>query len=129
MEEIYKDHAIILEKIPDYFYPALLGELISINGTWIIGYAHEYGDLFSSAGGWYCALRQTCEKLNLNWIIDYHRGLEWYDSDIFDGELESRCCKLIVTYDGATDSIYESEDVRNSHKRYYKALSNKFNSK
>jgi len=72
----YKDHSEIIAKIPDYFYTALLGELIAINGVGIIGSAKKYGDLDSGTAGWYYALHQTCDKLNLNWIVDYWGALE-----------------------------------------------------
>ena len=37
--------------------------------------------------GWYGAFRQTCIKLDLEWLMDYYKSLSWYDSDLFDSEI------------------------------------------
>lgn len=99
IKELLKDHSEMIAKIPKYFYQALLGELISVFGVHIIELGEKIGDLHSSSSGWWVALQQTCEKLNMNWLIQYHESLEWYDSDILDGELEKHCCELISKED------------------------------
>lgn len=117
----YKNHSVIMAAIPDYFYPAMLGELVSIVGAFVIDTGRAYGDLNSGTYGWTCALRQTCDKLGLNWIMDYWDSLEWYDSDQFDGEIEARCCELI--------EHQHRDDVMDRHMSYYKELCKKFDSK
>lgn len=102
----------IKDRIPDYFYFALAGELVSIFGTRILGKNEwvdfddegnelptltdedcSYYDLCSSTGGWVEAFIETCRKLDMIWLVDYWRTLEWYDSDIFDGEIETEVVK------------------------------------
>ena len=103
------------KKIPEYFYYAMMGELCSIHGPmmfekipWIEfddegseipetgDESQDYYDLDSSTGGWYEALRATCNKLNMNWLLEYWKTLEWYDSDIFDGIIEDRIIKKCI---------------------------------
>lgn len=100
----------IKSRIPDCFYIAMVGELVSIFGINIfqkIEYAEyddngeeieaSYYDLNSGTGGWHEAFKMTCRKLDMLWLIEYCRSLEWYDRDIFDGEIEGeiikRCCE------------------------------------
>ena len=106
----------IKNRIPDYFYYAMAGELVSVFGPYILEeqdyleYDDEgnvieplsdtpctYYNLNSSTGGWIEAFKETCRKLDMMWLVDYWRTLEWYDSDLFDGEIEDeiveRFCK------------------------------------
>lgn len=100
----------IKSRIPDYFYIAMAGELVSIYGIKIlqkIEYSeyddngdkieYSYYDLDSSTGGWNEAFKATCRKLNMLWLIEYCHSLDWYDYDIFNGEIEGeiikRCCE------------------------------------
>lgn len=92
----------------------MLGEVVAVNGVWILDCGREYGDLDSSTYGWTRALQQACDKLDLGWIMDYYNSLEWYDSDIFDGEIESRCCELITRRD--------EEKVQKAHTAYFEVL-------
>lgn len=105
----------IKKNIPDYFYYALAGELASIFGPWILQKQafpefdddgneienYSYYDLLSGSGGWVEAFFATCRKLDMMWLIEYWDSLGWYDSDIFDGEIESeiieRFCKVDVS--------------------------------
>lgn len=84
----------IKDRIPDYFYIALAGELFSIFGwsesRWRF-YPEEgkaYADLASGSAGWMKALKAACRKLDMDWLLAYYQTLEWYDSDVFDGILE-----------------------------------------
>ena len=85
----------ISDRIPDYFYTALAGELFSVFG-WERAkdafYSEEDDsvcDLDSSTGGWAEAFYATCTKLDMQWLAEYYNTLEWYDSDIFDGIIEA----------------------------------------
>ena len=61
-------------------------------------------------GGWAEAFKQTCKKLSMLWLWDYYRSLEWYDSDLFDGEIA----------DGIIEKFFRNE---NHHcNSYYKYL-------
>lgn len=37
--------------------------------------------------GWGKSFKYACQKYNLEYIYVYYDQLEWYDSDLFDGEL------------------------------------------
>ena len=118
------------EKIPEYFYYAFAGELASImgphvfekveffeeddsgefvldeNGNLIV--EDSYYDLDSTSGGWFEAFTETCRKLDMMWLADYHRNLEWYDSDVFDGILEDRIIqKYILSEDNHCNPYYK----------------------
>ena len=80
----------VISKIPEYFYPAFAGELISVFGTSVLT-QYEDGEnpllYISGSGGWNMALEMTCRKLNIDWMFDWYNKLKWYDSDNFDVEL------------------------------------------
>ena len=80
----------ILSNIPDYFYPAFAGELVSVFGSEILE-PSETGEVplfyISGTTGWNAALRMTCKKLGIDWLMSWYDELEWFDSDNFDGEL------------------------------------------
>lgn len=115
-------------KIPEYFYFAMAGELCSIFGPRIfdrIEYAEYdedgnvlpsstddsesyYYSLDSGTGGWYEAFKMTCRKLGLDWLLDYWKTLEWYDSDIFDGIIEERIIeKFVMSEDNRCNAYYK----------------------
>ena len=107
---VYVEYSIpddIKSRIPDYFYYAMAGELVSVFGPDVLKYEEEIDDyyLFSSTTGWGLAFKMTCKKLDMDWLWEYWRTLEWYDSDIFDGEIETeiieRFCKKDHGKDGA----------------------------
>ena len=79
-----------LSNIPDYFYPAFAGELVSVFGSEILE-PSETGEVplfyISGTTGWNAALRMTCKKLGIDWLMSWYDELEWFDSDNFDGEL------------------------------------------
>ena len=106
----------IKSRIPNYFYFAMAGELVSIfgphilekwtpteyddNGNEISGDPDvdgSYYDLNSGSGGWCAAFFATCKKFDMLWLRDYASTLEWYDWDKFHGEIEDeiveRFCK------------------------------------
>lgn len=117
------------EKIPDYFYAALAGELCSIYGVDIfrkhpnieydndgnekIDWENYYYDLNSGTGGWINAVFATCERLNMQWLSDYWIGLEWYDSDILDSIIEARIIERFI------------DNKRNPGESYFQYLINK----
>ena len=84
----------IKSRIPNYFYYAMAGELASVFGPQILQEIESdeedgYYDLASSTSGWHEAFKATCKKLDMMWLEDYWKTLEWYDADVFDGEIES----------------------------------------
>lgn len=107
------------EKIPEYFYLAMAGELCSIFGVDIF-VENEDGDYpisyVSSTGGWYGALWATCEKLDLVWFREYWDALEWYDSDILDGIIEDRIIeKFIESKKSDGPNIYYRHLIQSMH--------------
>ena len=89
MEHI-KNFYKILSNIPDYFSPAFAGELVSVFGSEVLEPSETVEDpLFYISGtiGWNAALRMTCKKLGIDWLMNWYDELEWFDSDDFDGEL------------------------------------------
>ena len=124
-EHVYVKYKIPKEidsRIPEYFYYAMAGELVSIFGTWILekqdypeydddgneihgdlNVDGSYYDLNSSTGGWNEAFKMTCKKLDMMWLMDYYETLEWYDSDIFDGIIENRIIENYIEKDHMHD--------------------------
>ena len=105
----YKIPEEILAKVPQYFWPAFAGELISVFGLAVFekGEADSY-DLFyvSSTSGWNAALQMTCNKLDMKWLFDYYDRLEWWQSDMFDGEFEDLLIKNFVEADNLPAGSY-----------------------
>ena len=106
----------IENRIPEYFYIAMAGELCSIFGYTVFEKYTDpddpedegYYDLDSSTGGWYEAFKATCNKLNMSWLLDYYKTLEWYDSDMFDGIIENRIItNFIMAKDHHANSYYQ----------------------
>lgn len=110
------------DHIPNYFYYAMAGELVSIFGPKIlekVDYPEydddgnqipgdpnvdaSYYDLYSGTGGWLAAFKMTCKKLDMMWLMEYREGLEWYDSDILDGIIEDRIIKNFIEKDHSQD--------------------------
>ena len=100
-QEHYEIPKEIKDQIPDFFYYAFWGELVSIFGPGVIEaesyYPNEDGKTYeplygltycTSTGGWNEALWATCKKLDLMPVFEYYDKLPWYDSDRFDGEIE-----------------------------------------
>ena len=114
--DMYKIPDEINERIPEYFYLGLGGELVSVFGATVL-IRDEDGfstiDYLSSTGGYVAAFETTCRKLDMMWLFEYWNTLEWYNSDIFDGEM---CCRVV--------DAFESDMSCNA---YYKYLANKVN--
>ena len=124
-DSVYVSYEIPKEidsRIPDHFYYAMAGELVSIFGPHILEKADypeydddgnqipgdpnvdvSYYDLALSTGGWYEAFKMTCKKLDMMWLMDYYKTLEWYDSDIFDGIIEDRIIENYIEKDHIND--------------------------
>lgn len=96
-------------KIPDYFYFAFAGELFSVFGLEAFQ-KDECGlcriEYCSGTAGWSAAFKMTCKKLDIMWLWEYWNSLEWYDSDLFDGEIESAMLKHIEKDENNTNAYY-----------------------
>ncbi len=99
----------IKSKIPDYFYYAMIGELVSIFGVSCVQ-KDEDGfypvDYDGGTSGWYQAMRIACWKTDVPWLLEYWNGLEWYDSDLFDEEIGKEIIKLIEKQDESGANPY-----------------------
>lgn len=82
----------IKRKIPAHFYITLAEKLRDTFGSAIFE-QDEYGtyglSYVSGTAGWYTALEATCHKLDMRWLLGYYNSLAWYDSDLFDAEIEN----------------------------------------
>lgn len=105
----------IKSRIPQCFYSAFAGELCSVFGCTVFEkdesgfYSLVY---ISGTAGWAEALKMTCKKLDMQWLLDYYDSLPWYDSDIFDGEIED----MIIS-----ECIETDEKPKSTH-MYYQFL-------
>ena len=111
MEMTYKIPADIKEKIPDYFYLALGGELVSIFGHDVFQKDEDSVctlDYLTGTAGWVAAFRMTCKKLNMFWLPVYYDGLEWFESDLFDDEV----CQ------GVIDAFLKNNSNQNTYYLY-----------
>jgi hypothetical protein len=101
----YKIPEDILSKIPEYFWSALAGELVSVFGPHALEKVDDSYNLYFLTGttGWNAALRMTCRKLDMDWLYEYYNNLQWWESDMFDGEFED----LIIS------KFVEAEDIDN----------------
>ena len=106
----YKIPEEILTKIPQHFWPAFAGELVSIFGLAVFNKDNDYYALYDVSGtnGWNLALRMTCKKLEMKWLFDYYDKLEWWQSDMFDGESEDLLIKKFVEMEDHPGHTYYS---------------------
>lgn len=92
--------------LPQHFYPAFLGELVSIFGPNIFekyeDWDSDYGyDLESGTSGWYHAFKQACIKIGQKKLCDYYNQFELEDCD----EIDDIICKH---FDNLTKEDYFS---------------------
>ena len=106
MTDNYKIPEEIINRIPEYFYYAMAGELMSIYGIQLFELHKEdeddegYYDLDSSTYGWNEAFKATCRKLDMWWLVEYYDTLDWYDGDLFDAEIEDEIIEIFCMKDG-----------------------------
>lgn len=101
----------ILSRIPQHFWPAFAGELVSTLGLAVFEKDEndQYGLYFvSGTFGWNAALRMTCNKIEMKWLFDYYDKLEWWQSDMFDGEFEDMVIKNFVEAEDRPEHTYYS---------------------
>ena len=74
--------------ITDDFLKEFRNQLFRIHEYYSLEtFAEEGIPLNTSTGGWYVAFGKACLLTHKEELLDYWRTLQWYDSDIFDGEL------------------------------------------
>lgn len=77
----------IKSNIPEDFYFVFLGFILGILGMPVKIEIGEYLCYMGGTVGWNKAFARACAVLNLPWLKEYYDDLEWYDSDLFDGEI------------------------------------------
>lgn len=80
------------------FCVQFLKELHMIFGVGVADTDMDYFVYQGGTGGWVEAFDSACRKLKYDDLCRYYHSLPWYDSDIFDGEMEDVLVehKLIV---------------------------------
>ena len=66
--------------------------------------------LMESTAGWCQAFKKMCINYGLEDILYYYNALEWYDSDVFDGEFGELLLGYGLVEEGEQD-IWQLEDV------------------
>lgn len=88
MSELKKD--LIFANLPNYFWSAFAGELVSVFGIDIFE-KDEDGltplDYMGGTSGWAVALWSVCHRLDIRWFYEWYDALDWMDSDEFDSDL------------------------------------------
>lgn len=123
----------IKEKIPFMFYQALFGELVSVFGFEFLvpheklynrkDIVKDYTEMVSefifaseNTSGYNAAFKQTCRKLSMEWLIDYEKTLDWYDSDIFFNEISTEMIRIFCEEKNKTENSYYTFLINNQEK-------------
>ena len=113
--------------IPEYFYPAMAGELLALTGVWLFDARKDTDsdnpehDLNPGDGRWDLAFRATCDKLYLVWLYDYYSSLKPRQRNLFDGIIEARIIRQLWPKE---DDFFICEGQ--SQELYYRYLRGKY---
>jgi len=100
------------------FLKELRNQLIRINEYLSIDtFAEEGIPTNTGTGGWYAAFGKACIITNNKELFNYRKTLEWYDSDLFDGELAEMLIENHLILDELAKVLKEQlgleyEDIR-----------------
>ena len=85
----YKTPDDIKSGIPEAFYIALVGEIVSVFGTDVLSEAESpFGIVFiAGTSGYELAFKSVCFRFGLQKLWEYYDSLTWWESDQFDGEI------------------------------------------
>lgn len=86
----------IKSAIPEDFYFVFLGFVLGILGMPATIELGEYLCYMGGTAGWQKAFKRACALLDLPWLQEYYDNLEWYDSDLFDGEIADEIEKRML---------------------------------
>lgn len=89
-------------KIDNNFVNIFCNELNEIKWNWTKHESAFPQDMImvESTMGWGQALKCTCLRTANEDLWEYYRQLDWYDSDLFDGELTELCYKFFIEING-----------------------------
>jgi len=78
-----------IKKLATYeFLKEFRNQLFRIHEYWgLNSFAEDGIPVNTSTGGWHAAFGKACIISNNKELYNYWRTLEWFDSDIFDGDL------------------------------------------
>ena len=85
----------ILDTLLDEFYPCMLNELRNIFDFKTFPTFENLVGIMSTAG-WASAIKTTCAKLDLQYVMDYYESVDYELSDNFDNKLVDRIRFYIV---------------------------------
>ena len=92
----------IRSMITPEFCAQFLKELHIIFGVSVEDTDMDYFVYQGGTGGWAVAFATACRRLGLDELYRYYTELEWFDSDVFDGELED----ILVEYKLILGGLY-----------------------
>ena len=105
-----KTYAEILKNIPDYFYAAFAGELVSVFSPTIFD-KDEDGTLglafCTGTNGWNAALEITCKKLDIMWLYAFYETLHWDESDKFDSDIYVLLVSKFINVETPDNKYYQ----------------------
>lgn len=119
----YKIPEEILSQIPEYFWHAFLGELVSVFGPSVFEKDPE-SELMSltyigGTTGWNAAFKMTCHKLDMDWLYKYYYNLKWWESDLFDSECEDLIKDTVIDKSTPKLLLLNEDDRVNYTNPYY----------
>ena len=104
--------------ITDEFLKEFRNQLFRIHEYYSLDtFADEGIPINTSTAGWYAALGKACLETNNLELFDYWRSLEWYDSDIFDGELADMLVDRKFILPSIDEIIYEKLGIKSDDLR------------
>ena len=104
--------------ITDDFLKEFRNQLFRIHEHYSLDtFADEGIPMNTSTAGWYAALGKACLVTNNLELFDYWRSLEWYDSDIFDGELADMLVDRKFILPSIDEIIYEKLGIKSDDLR------------
>lgn len=105
-----KTYEEILRNIPEYFYAAFTGELVSVFSISIFDKDDDntIGLAFcTGTSGWNAAFEMTCKKLDIMWLYTYYQTLAWYESDKFDSDIYTLLMTKFINVDTPDNKYYQ----------------------
>jgi len=114
----YKIPDNIKELITYSFLKEFRNQLIRIHEYYSVETFAEYGiGTNTGTGGWHASLGKACIITNNKDLYNYQKNLEWYDSDIFDGELAEMLIKNNLILGDLSDVIEQQLGIKGDELR------------
>lgn len=121
-EDVYVEYTIpqeVKNLITREFLTEFRNQLFRIHEYWSLDtFAEEGIPMNTSTSGWHSAFGKACILTKNNELYKYHRSLEWYDSDIFDGELAEMLITEKLILGDLSKVIEEQLGIKEDDLRY-----------